>query len=426
LTVVTVGVTPAGAAPSPWTTDSSIQATIYESSGSYAAPLITSAEIEQNVDVAFPQGGGPWTGMSVKRLSELLGVAPMSLATTTAMAVTSPDGAGTLGISQSQVASGYPHSAEPTVYAVFEVANASFPADDNDGFFDPEAYDAGFEPDAPGGLFPVDVYVNGTVLGVPEPVFTVCTPGVGQSVGFSLPPGGVVTLGQQPGSPADANGLTYSWDFGDGSPPTPFAASSSTSYPFAAQGTFDVRVTAEDAAGNAGVSPVAAQVVVGPTQGTPGPCGTVPGQSSTQAGHNASRPGPSTDTGGSNSSGGGTNAGAALSSGAASGSVHPPTTHVAARKTGARPSIPPDASSSGAGSSLSGGAGPGAAAAAAVATAGAPPAGAARGRVLRVRLAAAARLRAASPPARASPAPARVGRSWPSAPLAGARWPRAA
>lgn len=370
--VFTAGVAPAAAATSPWTTNSSIQATIHESAGSYAAPLVASAEIEQNVDISSPEqlginthtGGVQTTlvGMSLRRLSEVLGVAPSTLATAgAAMTVTPPNpaGAGFAYATQADIVNGV-SNADGTLYDLFSVANPSIPGvlgwtDFQSATEASENYDTGIG--SAGGLYRVDVYVNGTVLGVPGPVFTVCAPGVGQSVDFGLPPGGVVTLGQQSGSPADANGLRYSWDFGDGSPATPFSGSSSTTYVFAAQGTFDVRMTAQDAAGNAGVSPVAAQVVVGPTQGTPGPCGTVPGQPSTKGGHNASRPGSSTDTGGSNLSGGGTNAGAALSSGAASGSVHAPTSHVAPRKTGAPPSVPPDAASSGSGSARSGGGG---------------------------------------------------------------------
>ncbi|MEA2371074.1 MAG: hypothetical protein QOH12_1468 [Solirubrobacteraceae bacterium] len=227
-------------------------------------------------------------------------------------------------------------------------------------------YDSILEDVADGPTLPllVDIANSGIVLGVPAPAFDVCTPGVGQNVGFSLPSTGAVRLGQAQGAPADSNGLRYSWEFGDGTSPTALSASDAASHAFAATGTFDVRLTAVDAAGNAGVSPVAAQVSVGSTRGVAGPCGQVPGAGAPNGGHGGS-PGSPSPGGGAHQTGGGAGPANTLSSGAAPGSVHAPTSAVAPRTTGAaaparpRPAGPTSASGTSGSASGSGGGGRG-------------------------------------------------------------------
>ena len=191
----------------------------------------------------------------------------------------------------------------------------------------------------------VDIANSGTVLGVPQPVFDVCTPGVGQTVDFALPGSGVVTRGLQAGAPVDTDGLVYSWDFGDGTPATPLSSSDAIVHAFAATGTFDVRLTVVDHGGvgiiDAGVSPVAAQVVIGASPGAHGACGQVPGGQSSNGGHGATRPGSQAGgAGGTHSTGGGQGAPNTLASGAAQGSAKQLTSSVAPRTSGTPAPVP--------------------------------------------------------------------------------------
>jgi hypothetical protein len=331
-----------------------------------ASLLISANEVADNVDVA-PQPGQPQpvvSGMSVKLVAELAGVAPDRTLENVEAGGPGAQYTGTFGpgpkfaeVNPSQTVSGYPFDGF-AYYATF--ANGSLGTELDvpslaSGTLVPyyvELYDA-----ANGGTVPVNISVKGVVLGVPQPVFDVCTPGVDQSVGFSLPAGGVVTLGQQPGAPADTDGPTYSWDFGDGSPATALSSSDAATHAFASPGTYDVRLTAVDGANNAGVSPVAAQVVVGTSQGVPGACGQVPGAGgSPTGGHGGNHAGsPSSGSKGAPATGGGTGGPSGLSSGAATGSVHATTTKTAPRKTGPAPTSAVPAPSAANGSATSGG-----------------------------------------------------------------------
>jgi uncharacterized membrane protein YgcG len=327
--------------------------------------FVSAAEVGENVDVEpqpgqLPAVGVPGgvvsesgePGMSAKLLAELAGVAPSYTLNT--MTITGQ--AGAVSLDRSGVVSGFtdePYESVP-YYAVFGSNTAvGGPYDGKTEmifgapvFSPPGQYGAVYYPDGavsfPGasaspdnGTLLVDLANSGIVLGVPEPAFDVCTPGVDQTVGFALPAGAAVSLGQQSGAPADTNGLTYSWDFGDGTSPTPLSSSASTPHAFAAQGTFAVRLTVVDAGGNAGVSTAAALVSVGATPGAPGACGQLPGGGPASDGHNAARPGAPPARGGTPTTGGGNGAPNTLSSGAATGSVHALTSHVAPRKTGA-------------------------------------------------------------------------------------------
>lgn len=327
--------------------------------------FVSAAEVGENVDVEpqpgqLPPVGVPGgvvsesgePGMSAKLLAELAGVAPAYTLNT--MTITGDGGA--VSLDRSGVVSGFtdePYESVP-YYAVFYSNTAN--GGPYDGKTEMTFGAPVFSPPAQGGTvyypdgavtFPganaspdngtllVDLANSGIVLGVPEPAFDVCAPGVDQTVGFAMPAGAAVSLGQQSGAPADSNGLTYSWDFGDGTSPTPLSSLAATPHAFAAQGTFDVRLTVVDAAGNAGVSAAAALVSVGATPGAHGACGQVPGSGSPSGGHNAAGPGSSPAHGAPPTTGGGNGAPNTLSSGAATGSVHALTSHVAPRKTGA-------------------------------------------------------------------------------------------
>lgn len=369
LTVLVATLVAVGAYPSASIAAAGVQVTINGAPGAFISP----DEITQNIDVE-PQPGQyelVQEGLSAKLLAELVGVAPAySLNTMTAGGTgtfipqsAQLGGSNPTQLSRADVVSGFTADFTNPPFTTFAIFQSHPDASDVD-FDTPEYVNNGFtqplyyfvlesRPDAP---FPVDLAVSGTVLSVPQPVFDVCTPGVGQTVDFGLPPGGVVGFGQGQGAPADTNGLTFSWDFGDGSPPTALSATSATSHAFAAVGTFDVRLTAVDAAGNAGVSPVAAQVAVGSAPGPPGACGQLPGNSSVTGGHGGRGSGSSPAHAGSQSTGGGNGAQGTLSSGAASGSVHALTSTVAPRTSGkAAPNAPASSSSSGSGGS--GGAG---------------------------------------------------------------------
>jgi PKD domain len=331
-----------------------------------ASLVISANEVADNVDVA-PQPGQPQpvvSGMSVKLAAELAGVAPDRTLENVEAGGPGAQYTGTFSvgpnfaeINPTQTVSGYPFGGF-AYYATFLNGSLGTELDVPElspGTLVPfyvELYDP-----ANGGTLPVNISVKGVVLGVPQPSFNVCRPGKDQVVGFSLPAGGVVTLGQQAGAPTDTDGLTYSWDFGDGSPATALSSSDATTHPFAAPGTYDVRLTAVDAASNAGVSPVAAQVVVGTSQGAPGACGQVPGSGgSPTGGHGGNHGGsPSSGSQGAPATGGGTGGPSALSSGAATGSVHATTSKTAPRKTGPTPTSAAAAPSSSTGSATSGG-----------------------------------------------------------------------
>jgi PKD domain-containing protein len=334
-------------------------------------PFISAAMVTNNADVEPQPGQSPPfdAGMSLKLLSEMVGVAPDvelngNPANYTLIGIDVGDAAlqprgstSPVGVSQLNIMAGYPDALGHAYYAVFYVTGLGVELGTpvpGGGALPTHAYTENWEAD---GILPVDIENFGTVLGVPQPVFDVCTPDIGQAVGFSMPVGGVVTLGQQSGAPADTDGLRYSWDFGDGSPATALSSSDTTTHAFAAPGTYDVRLTAVDAANNAGVSPVAAQVVVGTSQGTPGACGQVPGAgNSPTGGHGGNHPGsPSSGSHGAPATGGGTGGPSALSSGAATGSVHATTTKTAPRKTGPAPTSSAPKPSSSNGSATAGG-----------------------------------------------------------------------
>jgi hypothetical protein len=383
----------AGASAAPAVAAAGIQVSINGAPSGF----VPADEVQQNFDVE-PQpgqlptiGGGLLAeseagepGMSVKLLAELVGVAPAYTLQT--MTVTGEAGPA-LPLDRTGVVFGFtdaPYESVP-YYAVFgsTVANTGPYSDETTMIFGapafgpPGQYGTVYAPDGtvsyPGarsspdnGTLQVDIVNLGTVLGVPQPAFDLCTPGVGQNVGFSLPSGGVVSLGQGSGAAADSRGLTYSWDFGDGTPPTALSALDAASHSFATTGTFHVRLTAVDSAGNAGVSPLAAQVAVGSAPGAAGPCARVPGAGSPSGGHGGPAGSPS-QGGGTQKSGGGAGAANTLSSGAATGSVHAPTSSVSPRTSGAaapaaatKPrGAPPTPSSSASGTSGSSGAGGG-------------------------------------------------------------------
>jgi hypothetical protein len=227
------------------------------------------------------------------------------------------------------------------------------------GFVQPE--DPGGPFNAPGAEldssavvpFQVDVYVDAFVLGVPKPVVVCPARGAAsQAVRFSVDPG-EVTLGVASGAAVDSNGLTYSWDFGDGTPVSAPSSSPSSSYtyPSASPGTYEVRVTVSDAAGNSGVSMVPAEVEVG----SAGPICTAQGDGGGSVGAAGTAPAPS-QGGGKQSDGGGNGAAKTLSSGAANGSILAPVSAVSPRMTGA-----PAPSTAGPGSSAGGARGSGSA-----------------------------------------------------------------
>jgi hypothetical protein len=220
-----------------------------------APTLITPLEIQQDADI--PAGGccGGQGGVTTDLVAELLGVAPQTLDPTNAMLIA---GGPTISygpfstLTRDEVISGF---GSPPTLGFFSVSGISSDTDTN--YYGPSGFQI---QSGDGSDLAVDLTVAGTVLGVPGPTATIGTATLGQPVQFGVDPSRV-TLGTSAGSPVDSNGLSYSWNFGDGTPPTR-SNSTTASHAYAAAGTYDVRVTVTDAAENAGVSPQAAVVQV--------------------------------------------------------------------------------------------------------------------------------------------------------------------
>jgi len=201
--------------------------------------------------------------LSAKALAELVGVAPSYLDADDAMDVTwTPQ---------------YPADGDPTTtYAEINFSQAQM-LDPGTSFstltdgFEQIEMGGGYDDYVTGGPMPVNFDLSGSVLGVPQPTAYPVDPVVAQTMQFSES-GPISSDAFTPGSPADTNGLTYSWDFGDGTPATTPSPSPSVSHSFAAAGPYGVRVTVIDAAGNAGVSPQPTFVSVGAPAPAPPVC----------------------------------------------------------------------------------------------------------------------------------------------------------
>lgn len=279
--------------------------------------------------------------LSAKRLVELVGVAPSALDAANAIVIEpAVENAQNNGASppvvytQTQVIFGVDPPHDLGFFANLETDDGAaktveffvYPFVDTDGNLTTRSYLSEGPLHAP---YPVSLTVGGAVLGVPQPVDDLANPAAAQTVQFS-DPGSVSSDTFTPGAAPDTNGLLYSWDFGDGSPPSPPSPQSAATHAYAASGKYDALVTVTDAAGNAGVSPFGVIVPVGP-QATPGapPIGNANGPTVPGGPPGKSPPGKTTN---------------ALPTGPVNGSVNARSPTAAPRVTGAAP--PSDATAS--------------------------------------------------------------------------------
>jgi PKD repeat protein len=188
---------------------------------------------------------GDTVNLNTVQAAELAGVAPADNLTQMVINDTNDT---PLALDQSQIVNGY---GSPASLGLFQIVNEGVSVGYT--FYNSPG---GGQYEAPGSSpIYVSLSVTGTVLGVLSPVVTSpADPVFGEPVVFNAP-GPVLSDAYTPNSPADTNGLMYSWDFGDGSPATAPSSSPSVSHTFTSAGTYDVSVTVTDAAGNAGVSP---------------------------------------------------------------------------------------------------------------------------------------------------------------------------
>jgi PKD domain len=267
-------------------------------------PLISPTEMSENADEYFPTspGTGPKTLLSAKALVELAGISPSDLtaqnamiATTTVCTYNSNTGACQIA-TYSQVSLTEAQVVDPgTTFDINDETQKLY-------------ISGGYQEWGLDSPMPVDLEVSPSVLilGVPQPTAYPTNPALDRTVEFTEP--GPISL---PSGGEDTNGLQYSWDFGDGSPSSPESSSPYVSHAYAATGTYDARVTVTDAAENAGVSPQAAVVTVGPaTTGQGNGNGTGGEGAGSQAGSHGSSP-----------TGGGTAPPTALPTGPSKGSL---------------------------------------------------------------------------------------------------------
>jgi PKD repeat protein len=217
--------------------------------------------------------------MTMKALAEFVGIAPASIS---AVTVGRPDGLeGTETLTGDQVVNGF---ADDPYTSDTEPAYAIFLPDSSDDFAAAIDFIWVGSPDLThgipgpyGGVLDVNFVLSGSVLTIGPPSPSSTSPTAGNPVQFTAPS---VLLNGAP----DTNSLSYSWDFGDGSP---VSAAPSPSHVYSTAGTYDARVTVTDnVTGAEGVSTPAAVIDVGaaPSKTTSTPETTTPaGTGSPQA-----------------------------------------------------------------------------------------------------------------------------------------------
>jgi len=284
-------------------------------------PFISGSEMSANADEYWSPGEK--TVLSAKVLVELAGVDPTSLAVDNAMdATVNPnwpsDGGGIYTYAQDD-------------FGQASVLDSSVGFSTNTGGFEALMLSGVDDGDwVSNSPMPVTIYVSNEILGVPEPTAYPSDPEVGRPVEFSE--SGPVTL---PSGGTDSDGLTYSWDFGDGTPVSAASSSPSKEHVYEAAGSYNARVTVTDADGNAGVSPQAAAVTVGAAAPSQNPGNGGGGSGVGSQGTQGSAP-----------TGGGKGPANSLPSGPAKGSLGAHT-----------PAVGPKSGGSGSGSGSSGGGG---------------------------------------------------------------------
>lgn len=230
-------------------------------------PFISIATLGTDVDVApnpiaiksYIFGGPPATqnypGTSVAEVARLAGVDPGSMTSAAAMVVHFP---GTVTLSQDEVVSGFTNPLEapsfPKGFAVFKEYDL-----DEVQFSRPMRTTTDTGDDGVEGLDGV-VQVD---LATAAPVLRVTA----QADQTNVKPNVPVTFTAVPGAGQDANGWTYTWDFGDRTG-TSASAVPTAQHEYKTAGTYLARVTV-DHGQSGGVSPLV-QIVVGAPVGDPG------------------------------------------------------------------------------------------------------------------------------------------------------------
>jgi hypothetical protein len=253
---------------------------------------ISDQEIASNADLTQQiNDNSPASGLSLKGLAALVGVNPPTIQSVT-VATPDDDASSSYVVSGTEVMSGFPDDPNPSdsdpAYAWFtpggDATSLVFtwpgPAP-----WESDQIWAGANFGAAAGYLDVDFDVSGEVLTVGTPHVSNPVPTAGQAVSF-VPP--TVSLNGTP----ETNGLSYTWNFGDGGSST----GPSPSYAYPTAGTWDAWVTVTDANGFQGVSPQVS-IQVGKAVGAPGQSagGTTGGGggSSPSGGGNGSPNGPS-------------------------------------------------------------------------------------------------------------------------------------
>jgi len=331
-----------GAWAQPAAADGLLYVTVDADSGGSYTKDITGTEVAAGYDVAnqrttitsasAPPAIVSETGMSIGQLASLAGVDPADVTQATLLTAN----AATLGDSPSTAATVYESEVQtgflgdPNAPGIPEFAlvkwNGEFftfvrpmryAGDDNGDNQLTSSVSSG----SPSTYLDVTLDVSSEVLtvGALSPTPTTTSVG-GQVVSFSAPN---VTLAGLP----EQSGLTYAWDFGDGSP---LAAGPTASHSYATAGTWPVSVTVTDAGGHRGVStpPVSVQVS-GPTTAAVTTTTATTFATASTGGGGALPSGvaavfPQSDGG--TPGGGGTGPSTALPSGAASGRTAGPST----------------------------------------------------------------------------------------------------